>query len=178
MDKFNIGDLQCNDEARAITKYFARKFSIPWDTMWIAGSWAANAQRAGDIDIWVNRPGCEIWDEEYRDLGNMIHGASYEEMAAAKVLGTKPDSYLDWYGKSVQIIETPYEIFELMDLFDLSCCCWTITHNGVLVKGALATHPTKEPIKVLRRTPSTDHRLVKLNKRYGHTPERLLEIPF
>ncbi len=159
-----------NEEAYAICKFFAQKCDLKWTSMFIAGSWAANAFRTNDIDIWVYRPECEIKCEEYRDLGNLIYGATHEEVEAHKVIGKKPESYLKWYGKPVQIIETPYQIFELMDMFDLSCCCYAYTHNGVDMRGDLATHPVDEEIKVLRTTASTPHRFVKLNKRYGHLP--------
>ncbi len=173
-----------NEEAMAICKFFATKCGIEWNTMFIAGSWVANPFRAEDIDIWVYRPRAEIKDEVYRDLGNLIHGATHAEMSASAVLGTNPDSYLEWYGKPVQIIETPFQIFELMDKFDLSCCCYALTHNGVPCTGDKATHPINEEIKVLRETASTAHRLVKLNKRFGHSLRHkwsdcdLLEIPF
>lgn len=175
-----------NEEAYAICKFFAAKCGLKRTSMFIAGSWVANPFRANDIDIWVYRPECIIKDEEYRDLGNLIHGATHYERSLCYG-DDEPDSFLEWYGTPVQIIETPYPIFELMNMFDLSCCCYALTYNGVHLIGDKATHPVDEEIEVLKTTLPTPHRLRKLNKRYGHTATLVagfdstnleLEVPF
>ncbi len=155
-------------EAQAILRHYAAKFDYDYTDSVIAGSWAANPFRANDIDIWVYRQGVEIIEPEYRDLGNIIAGATRYEMQLCRS-GRKPKSYIAWYDTPVQIIETPYSLFNLLNRFDLSCCCYAVTHAGQLIAGDRATDPIEEEIKVLRNTASTGHRLVKLKERYGHT---------
>ena len=157
------------EEATAITQYFAEKCDLPWTRMFIAGGWAANPFRSNDIDIWVYRPECVISDDYYKKLGNLIFGATQYELANGDFDGFgKPHTYLEWYGKSIQIFETPYDVFELLELFDLSCHQYAITHDGVYILGENATHPVDEPIVVLTPDHSTPHRLLKVQERYGH----------
>ena len=160
------------EEGKRILRFFAKKFDLTLADLFIAGGWAANPFRADDIDIWVYRPECVVSEDYYKKLGNLIHGATKYEMMNAEINDPtrKPTTYLEWYGKPVQIFETPFQIFELMDLFDLSCHQYALTHNGVLCRGENATHPVDDDIVVMTPDHSTPHRLNKVLERYGHNP--------
>ncbi len=171
-----------NEEARAIIKHFAAICDVDVVSMFIAGGWVANPFRADDIDIWVCRPDCVVSEDYYKKLGNLIAGATkYEMMNAESARLGNPPTYLEWYGKPVQVFETPFQIFELLNLFDLSCHQYAMTHTGDLCRGDQASHPVRDSIVVLTPDHSTPYRLLKVLRRYGHKPAKKVfdnEVPF
>ena len=156
-------------EARHILRYFAEKFDLTLGDMFIAGGWAACPFRANDIDIWYFRPDVELFNEDYRRLGNLLYVG---ENWVGETFGTSDNltelKELKWYGKPVQIFETPYNLIELLNHFDLSCHRYAITNNGTVITGPGATDPFEEEIVILTPEHTILHRLQKLQKRYGH----------
>lgn len=156
-------------EAQRILQFYAAKFNLDLNRLFIAGGWAANPFRANDIDIWYTTPGVGLWNDEYRRLGNLIYGG---ENWIGENFGTCEDltelKELEWFGKPVQIFETPYTIPELLNEFDLSCHRYAIAFDGCFLSDPKATHPIYDEINVLTPEHTFEARLKKLQERYGH----------
>lgn len=161
-------------EASSILRHFADKFGYPVGDSFIAGGWAMCPFRADDIDIWITRPGIELDNEGYRRLGNLLYGQSTMDREFDVALDITTNVSINWYGKSVQIFETPYTLTELLSHFDLSCHQYAIADvpgefaRGVQCFGENVTHPINEKIVVLTADHTSAHRLEKLLRRYDH----------
>lgn len=145
----------------------------------IAGGFAACPALANDVDVWVESSYynpelsrkkllehlmltygvLNITVEEtgetcaYSDIGE-----SFQTMKVASLRGDN--------GVRYHIMVTTGDVLQVLHGFDISTHQVAITSEGVVVTGDDFTK-TSEPPRVLRDTPSTPERLIKITQRYA-----------
>lgn len=152
-----------------------------YDGACIAGGYAACPALASDMDVWVFVPSYLLEDARALILEHLSHyGFSYtkEERERQRAEGTDPGGY-DVSGfilkvarvslghETIHILVTSFPgVLELLSSFDVSTHQVALTDAGV-IRGGDWTPITEPPVK-LKDSPTTDERMRKIARRYGH----------
>lgn len=149
----------------------------------IAGGWAVSPVLASDMDVWILRiPELEETtkqlQEHFERIANKF-GLSFEpeDEENARLgdpeYGTttrKVGYYYPADGKPIHFIATTAtDAYQVVDNFDISTHMVAITSDGAERLGVAYAPVTKHPV-VVRWTPTTFDRYIKICKRFGHKP--------
>lgn len=154
-----------------------------WRNQWcIAGGYAACPALATDIDVWVYNIHEQLLTTAREEL--LEHLATTRLYFIPQPLHKgdgiqklEPDE-MEYVGKTLKVADVWSEnihllvtsaktVEELLDTFDISTSMAAILSNGKTVRGKDYTHPGRPP-QVIRMTPTTQVRLLKLCERFGH----------
>ncbi len=157
-------------------------------TRWcVAGGWAACPAQAADQDIWVfadmenDEDPVEMrerllahlrgfFGEDFDDRVTVLEdsrttegGDNYESLPVLTLKVAK------FYLRGIErhlLVTTATCAYELVEAFDVSTHAVAIEHDGNVVKASTWTQITLPPTMV-RDTPTTRERMIKIAKRYG-----------
>lgn len=153
----------------------------------IAGGFAANPNKANDIDLWIvgDEPHPDVAEKILRHLGNNGHDITVRnfpfytdvQLTPGRTVWFRVCDVNDFYSNGkrmpVQIMATTYhDVDELLAYFDLSPHKKAIAiSDGLEIIGRGFTTPDEQPRATRFDTPhSTLRRYFRLCERYGHRP--------
>lgn len=136
-------------------------------SIFIAGGAVQSWSLASDCDMWFGKNNREGALKYLQNLPYYHLGKSQEAGYAKELVG---NGYIPSLNKVIQVMVTDKSISDRMLTFDISTHCVAMDSKGNLHSGINYTH-YEHPPKVIRVSPTTLSRYVKICTRYGHTPD-------
>jgi hypothetical protein len=153
-----------------------RDFLPPGTRFFIAGGWAADPDKASDIDVWVSTDNVD-WTRQLL-LNYLVeslvtfteeHSKEGEESYLADIhTPVRKVAYIPFQPKPIHLLAVEGGVYDTLEGFDISTHQIAINDDGEIIKGSRWTPTTVPPI-VLIETGTTEARLQKIAERYGHT---------
>lgn len=169
------------------------------DNWFVAGGYAADPKLATDIDLWITVEDTEQAADEHARLQQWLADAGFQfepqDMQALPQLvdTNRKDNYGAtefvvvykvavitswrgvWFSKPVHLLLTTATVQEVLTSFDISTHAVALLPNGQFVYGEHWTPKTVDPV-ILRDTPTTPARFVKIKARYARYRKGLQSV--
>lgn len=136
-------------------------------SIFIAGGAVQSFNKASDVDLWFGNDG------RAKAL-SYLSGLPFYHLTKSPEKGYQNElvgnGYIPEIGKVIQVMVTDKTISDRMLDFDISTHCAAMDSRGNTYIGVNYTH-YEHPPKVLKISPTTLSRYVKICTRYGHVPD-------
>lgn len=136
-------------------------------SIFIAGGAVQSWKEASDVDLWFGK-------NARAKAITFLGGLPFYHLTKSTEKGYQNElignGYIPRLNKVIQVMVTDKSISDRMLDFDISTHCIAITSKGDLHMGVNYTH-FKHPPKVLKVSPTTLSRYIKICNRYGHIPD-------
>lgn len=130
----------------------------------------------GSVQSWSLSSDCDIWFGKNNRNGALsyLQNLPYYHLSKSQEAGYAKElvgnGYIPSLNKVIQVMVTDKSSSDRMLDFDISTHCISITSKGDLLTGINYTH-YEHPPKVIRVSPTTLSRYIKICTRYNHIPD-------